>query len=102
MDATVPFDEQHPGACVGFKRTELGKIERIPNLTRHWPIAGHCSPLYAFKFGMSNGKVGISEVILTDEVHLQDAKHRAISQQEDNALLAAKLTKPVYELEVQA
>jgi hypothetical protein len=56
MDATVSFDERHPGACVGFKRAKLGKIERVPNLTRHWLTVGHGFPPYAFKSGIGNEK----------------------------------------------
>lgn len=56
MDATVPFDELHPCACVGFKRAKLGKIERVPYLTCHWLTVGHCFPPYAFKSGIGNEK----------------------------------------------
>jgi hypothetical protein len=61
MDATVPFEELHPCACVGFKRAKLGKIERVPNLTRHWLTVCHCFPPYAFKSGIGNGEVGFLE-----------------------------------------
>jgi hypothetical protein len=60
MDSTVPFDERHPGACVGFKRAKLSKIERVPNLTCHWLTVGHCFPPYAFKSGIGNEKAPIS------------------------------------------
>ena len=49
MGAAVPFDERYPGACVGFKGAKLGKIERVPNLTRHWLTVSHSFPPYAFK-----------------------------------------------------
>jgi hypothetical protein len=47
MNTTVPSDEKNPGLCVGFKRTKLSKIERVPNLTGHYLIFRRCCPHYA-------------------------------------------------------
>jgi len=63
MDATILFDERHPATCVGFKRVKLGKIERVPNLTRHGLIAGHCFSPYPFKSGIGIEKLACRKMI---------------------------------------
>jgi hypothetical protein len=56
MDTPVAFDQRNPGACIGLKRSELVRIERVANLTRYCLIILHCSPLIHLERGPSTRK----------------------------------------------
>jgi hypothetical protein len=44
MNTAIAFNEHSPCARIGFKRTKLVQVKRVPNLTCHWMSVRHCLP----------------------------------------------------------